>query len=1283
MAAAFEKAWGEELKREDPSLFRALLASYGTEFAWAGLFKLVHDCCVFVGPQVLHSMIMFLRNPDSPLSYGLGLTTLVTLSQLTMSLCLRHYFFKCYTTGLRVRTAVVVAIYHKALKLSASERQTRSSGEITNLMSIDAQRLQDLTTYLHAIWYSPLQISLALLFLWKQLGASSLGGVLVIVTMIPVTKIVAQWMGSMQKLLMRAKDQRVDLNGEVLASMKVVKFQAWEEPFQSRILALREVELHQLLRYYIVLSLSRMLWTFTPLMVALATFSAYVWSGHVLDVASALTSLALFEILRFPLFMLPQIISNIVEATVALKRIQSFLLCKDHKPVEAGNLDNIGIRMEGVSAAYDSKRPKVNPQADPVALDLLDKQWEVKLLKSQLNEAEHLINRHTGKAVYGSKNEGDEEAGHSLLCLKRIEFECKPGELVAVIGSVGCGKSSFINALLGEVRALTGSTSVCGKMAYFSQVPFIMNASVRDNILFSHTDEEVDEAMYQRCLRCCALKHDLDLLPNGDRTEIGEKGITLSGGQKARVALARVVYHRADLSLIDDALAAVDAHVAKQLFEEAIVNELLSCGAAGMESRSVIMVTNALQYLSHPRVDRIIVLQDGHIVESGTYNELKNGDSVFAGFLAVLRDTGTDLSGHLVEGVASSDSNGVSDESGNLVCTGREADIEAELPVKLMTDESRQSGHVKPSVYLSWIKAAGGLFAPVAILLAFGFAEGISVLSNWWITYWSGHGSLSSQSRFLAIYALINGTAALFGLFRTLLVVIFGLKVSRKLFANLLSVILHAPMSFFDTTPVGRLVNRFSKDMYTIDEQLMGTLRTYLQTLFGVFSTLLVISSVTPLFLLCLVPMLIFYLKEQSFFTISYRELKRLDSVSRSPIYALLGESVDGVAVIRAFAAQKSLLCRLTDMLDIQQHAYFLTCAAQSWLAVRLELIGTLIVTFAALSAVLEHTRSGADGTFAGLAGLSISYALSVTQSLNWSVRMASDMEANMVAVERVEEYSNIQSEGLRSTPVDAKLPQVWPPKGAIEFTEVRLRYRPGLPFVLKGLNLTIPPGSKIGVVGRTGAGKSTLMIALMRIVDVTEGTIKIDGTDISEIGLARLRRTLAVIPQDPVLFSGSVRSNLDPFHEYEDDALLDILDRVGLYARSRTSSTQSLPSLGQICIRTLTDVIAEGGINFSVGQRQLLVIARALLRGAKIVIMDEATAAVDAGTDAAIQKVIRTEFTEATCITVAHRINTILDSDYILVMSDGKAEEFDKPDMLLKKGGLFRDLVRASADNT
>jgi ATP-binding cassette subfamily C (CFTR/MRP) protein 1 len=429
--------------------------------------------------------------------------------------------------------------------------------------------------------------------------------------------------------------------------------------------------------------------------------------------------------------------------------------------------------------------------------------------------------------------------------------------------------------------------------------------------------------------------------------------------------------------------------------------------------------------------------------------------------------------------------------------------------------------------------------------------------------------------------------------------------------------------------------------------------------------------------------MLIFYLKEQSFFTISYRELKRLDSVSRSPIYALLGESVDGVAVIRAFAAQKSLLCRLTDMLDIQQHAYFLTCAAQSWLAVRLELIGTLIVTFAALSAVLEHTRSGADGTFAGLAGLSISYALSVTQSLNWSVRMASDMEANMVAVERVEEYSNIQSEGLRSTPVDAKLPQVWPPKGAIEFTEVRLRYRPGLPFVLKGLNLTIPPGSKIGVVGRTGAGKSTLMIALMRIVDVTEGTIKIDGTDISEIGLARLRRTLAVIPQDPVLFSGSVRSNLDPFHEYEDDALLDILDRVGLYARSRTSSTQSLPSLGQICIRTLTDVIAEGGINFSVGQRQLLVIARALLRGAKIVIMDEATAAVDAGTDAAIQKVIRTEFTEATCITVAHRINTILDSDYILVMSDGKAEEFDKPDMLLKKGGLFRDLVRASADNT
>jgi ABC-type multidrug transport system fused ATPase/permease subunit len=481
ISEAFERCWKEELVRSNPSLIRALFRAFGWDFAVGGFcLKAIHDCCIFVGPQVLNSMIFFLKDADAPISTGLWLTAAVTLSQLTMSFCLRHYFFKCYLFGLRIRTAVVVAIYKKALVLSTGERQTRTLGEITNLMSIDAQRLQDLTTYLHAIWYSFLQISLALFFLFKQLGPSCLGGVVVIIVMMPVTKAVATWMGSMQKRLMHAKDQRVEINSEVLGSMKVIKLQAWEESFQDRILNLRNKELKQLLRYTLANSFSIMLWTAIPLAVALATFATYVISGHRLDVASALTSLALFDILRFPLFMLPQgtrqktylafrshiicvhfspciclltyllaclsVINRIVEAGISLARVRSFLLCDEYHSVEPGALEDVGIAMENVSSAYETKKPRVEGvDVDPMAKKLMDNNWEVSLLRSQLEDAQMKIKElaMTDKEREAMENTPSEEIGYlsgSLLCLKRISFECKPGELIAVVGGVGCGK---------------------------------------------------------------------------------------------------------------------------------------------------------------------------------------------------------------------------------------------------------------------------------------------------------------------------------------------------------------------------------------------------------------------------------------------------------------------------------------------------------------------------------------------------------------------------------------------------------------------------------------------------------------------------------------------------------------------------------------------------------------------------------------------------------------------------------------------------------------------------
>ena len=450
-------------------------------------------------------------------------------------------------------------------------------------------------------------------------------------------------------------------------------------------------------------------------------------------------------------------------------------------------------------------------------------------------------------------------------------------------------------------------------------------------------------------------------------------------------------------------------------------------------------------------------------------------------------------------------------------------------------------------------------------------------------------------------------------------------------------------------------------------------------------SLILRFRLVTPYFTLCLVPMLAFYINQQRYFTKTYRELKRIDAVSRSPLYALLGETLDGVSVIRAYNAQSALINRLVSMLDLQQNAYFLTTTAQCWLAIRLEIVGTLIIFSACLCTVLEHGSQGGNETFAGLAGLSISFALSVTQSLNWSVRMGSDLEAHMVSVERIKQYCRIPTEAPHNLPIDLTLENSWPSQGEIVFSSAKLRYRPDLPLVLKGLDIRIPPQSKVGVVGRTGAGKSTLMTAIMRLVELSSGSIEIDGVDIRTVGLNLLRSNIAVIPQDPVLFSGTVRTNLDPFDEFSDDRVNEVLSRVGLLKVERSSSLHSLNSLSSrkqsSAIKSLSDEVYEGGSNFSVGQRQLLVIARSILRGAMIVIMDEATASVDADTDARIQRVMRTQFQSSTCITVAHRINTILDSDYILVMDDGRAVEFDRPESLMKKGGMFKELVTAYED--
>jgi len=1366
----------------ESSLAMALMKSFGPDFARAGALKLVHDLCIFVGPNVLHSIILFLRDPDAPLSHGLMLTVYVAVAQLTMSLCLRHYFHICYIGGLKARSAIVTAVYSKALRLSESERgKGRSSSgngkaentskskskvkgkgkgkgkgndndnnnnsndervpsmDVINLISVDAQRVQDVTTYLHALWYAPFQITLAIYFLWQRLGPSCLGGVAVIFLAIPLTRYVAMWMGQLQKRLMASRDARNEATNEVLCNVRIVKLMVWEERFRNRVMNLRDGELKSLTQYATAGAASTVLWSAIPLFVSLATFAAYSLSGNMLDAADALTALSLFEILRFPLFMLPTVINNLVEAGVSLERVRDFLDSVEHRPVERGDLEGRGeIRIRGGTFAYDGGKYNCDrSKSSSGTVDdeqLRDAEWEIKLLRAQLNDAESELRRGEKFQIDGNgSNYGGDYANCNAitvgcstgaipmededsddydfddgsvvdepaswedpLALRRINLNVRKGKLIVVVGAVGSGKSTLLRAILGEVRAVSGDVCSRGRVAYFAQTPFVTNNTLRNNVLFG-SDRPIDEKQYRLAISSSALEHDLSLLPDGENTEIGERGVTLSGGQKARVALARAVYHRADVCLLDDPLAAVDAHVGRDIFHGCIAD-----GMVGRDGSSVVLVTNAIQHLSHSRVDSILVLKNGTVAERGTYSSLtEDRKSLFSSFLRVMAETGIKKDNkNNEEEERNGNETGITDISSNEIITEpcspikRRSSISnksAVLPLRsvpkpLMTSEldEREKGHVTISVYHTWIKAAGGILVGVLILLSFALVEGVNILSKWWLTYWSNHARDpgESQGKFLTIYAFINIAAAICLFGRAILIVVSGIKSSRLLFSQMLDVILQAPMSFFDITPTGRIINRFSKDVYTLDENLVTSLRSYLSTLSSVISCCAVITFVTPLFTVCLIPIIVFYIYQQTYFTKTYRELKRLDSIYRSPINALLGETLDGITTIRAFGTQQSLLDRVTDMMDLQQNVYYLTVIGQCWLAVRLELVGTCIIFFACLCSILQHDNMGGNEVFASTAGFAISFALTVTQSLNWSVRMGSDLEANMVSVERIQQYCRVPSEAPHYLTSDKNVSSEWPEKGSIKFSNVTMRYRQGLPLVLKGLNISIPSRAKVGVVGRTGAGKSTLMVSLLRLVELDSGSITIDGIDIRNLGLKLLRSKIAVIPQDPTLFSGTIRSNLDQFGDYSNKRLNMVLERVGLKSTSseRSQSSNSLLTLDEEKsshhVKGLSDLVLEGGSNFSVGQRQLLVVARALLCGAQIVIMDEATASVDADTDARIQRVIRTEFKQATCITVAHRINTILDSDYVLVMSDGQAAEFDVPETLLEKGGLFKDLV-------
>lgn len=917
--------------------------------------------------------------------------------------------------------------------------------------------------------------------------------------------------------------------------------------------------------------------------------------------------MAYFNLMRIPLTLFPMTLREAIKAYVSLQRITKFLnaeeLDENNVDTSTKNGDN-DIEIESATLSWD-------------------------------------------------------EQSLETPTLKGINCDITRGSLVAIVGTVGSGKSSILAAILGEMEKIQGRIATQGSIAYVAQQAWIQNLSLKDNILFGQT---YDLEKYNKVIDGCALKADLAMLANADDTEIGENGINLSGGQKQRVNLARAVYSSADIFLLDDPLSAVDVHVSKHIFERII-------GKGGLlQGKTRLWVTNNLTYLS--QVDQIIVIDQGQVLEQGTYEDLmrKKKKSQHQSYLSTMIqvEESTKSEDTDKEAVVVADESEVALEQ----VVEEPNEVPTQTQEKLVKEEVSETGRVKFSTYLAYFRTLGYSFSLLFVTLV-GAIESLHLAGNIWLSKWSDANNIDDGDAieaniddFLPGYIYIGLSEMIIKLLNDLSFFNRCAYASKRVHRDLLNNVMKSPMKFFDTNPMGRILNRFTSDLDTIDQMIPYEILDFTWCLIECIVVILLICITTPIFVAVVIPLLGLYYYIQSVYIASSRQLKRLYSVSKSPIFAHFSETTNGAQTIRAYRQQARFIQESQKRMTTNVKSIYLNLMSNRWLGIRLEGIGNMFVFFAALFAVLAR-----ESLTAGQAGLSITSSLQIIGALVWVVRQACMLETDCVAIERIMEYTNNEQEAAWQIPQTDLQKSSWPEKGNIQFQSYQTKYRPGLDLVLKGITMDIHGQEKIGICGRTGAGKSSLTLALFRIIEASQGAITIDGQDISLLGLHTLRSRLTIIPQDPVLFTGDLRFNLDPVGEHNDDALWKSLEQSHLKNHILTNLSDGLDS-----------EVTEGGTNFSVGQRQLICLARALLRKTQILVLDEATAAIDQETDNLIQKTLKTEFAHCTVLTIAHRLHTILDSDRIAVFEKGLLKEFDTPSNLLQtEDSSFKAMVNDS----
>ncbi|EAW25211.1 ATP-binding cassette transporter YOR1 [Aspergillus fischeri NRRL 181] len=1275
LALAFKKRIEQGSKRP---LARALIDTLRHDLVVGGICQLVGMMCMILSPYVVRHLITFsteayaahIRGIPGPhigpgLGYAFGLYAMQVLQSLTMNQAL----YRGMVVGGMAKAGLTSQIFAKAMRLSnraraggkqtddtgqkpAEESPSRaaandaaketagwSNGRITTLLGVDVDRIDTASGMLHMLWVAPIGLIVALIILIVNIGYSALAGYALLVVGVFALAWAMRLLVQFRRAINKITDQRVTLTREILYSVRFVKFFGWESSFLKRLEAVRNREIGSIKRLLFVRHAVVVCMVSLPTFASLLSFVTYALSDHGMSPDRIFASLALFNVLRMPLIMLNLTITQMTDAWTAMNRIQEFLQAEEKSdPVEWDTGMDKAIEVEHASFTWEQVQSNKG-----------EEKKEEKPKHSQVSPKDA-----TPSSPPDDNSDTTELAPFKLT---DINFEVGRDELLAVIGTVGSGKSSLLGALAGDMRLTEGKVRMGATRSFCPQYAWIQNVSVRENILFG---SDYDEEFYDRVIDACALRADLDIFPNGDQTEIGERGITVSGGQKQRINIARAVYSKADIVLMDDPLSAVDAHVGRHIMDKAI------CGL--LKDKCRVLATHQLHVLS--RCDRIIVMKEGRIDAIGTFDDLVRTNEHFRELMSSTSQQ---------EKQSDDDVEEKSDEAE----PAKDQIDKAKPAAALMSKEEVATGSVGWPVWKAYITASGSFFLNfIAFLVLLACLNGGLVMTGLWVSYWTSDKFPNlTAGQYMGIYAAIC-TAQALALYGFALHVTIAAAVSSKtMLHRAMYRVLRAPMAFFDTTPLGRITNRFSRDVQVMDSELGESIRMFAFTFTQILATMGLIIAFYHYFAIALGPLFLLFLLAAAYYRASARNLKRHDSVLRSTVFSRFGEAITGVASIQAYKMEGYFQRNLHESIDSMNGAYFLTFSNQRWLSIRLDAIGSLMILVVGILVVTSRFNVGPS-----VSGLVLSYVLNITLSLQFTIRQFAEVGNNMNAAERIHYYGTSLDQ---EAPLQlAEVPPSWPEKGRITFSDVQMRYRDGLPLVLKGLTMDVRGGERIGIVGRTGAGKSSIMAALFRLNELSGGSIKIDDIDIATVGLRDLRTRLAIIPQDPTLFRGTIRSNLDPFNEHTDLELWAALRKAHLVgqelpedeSQDGTLTPSSMNEKQQTVQRLHLDtIVEEEGHNFSLGQRQLMALARALVRDARIIICDEATSSVDFETDQKVQETMAQGFQGKTLLCIAHRLRTIINYDRICVMDQGQIAEFDTPLALWEKGGIFRSMCDQS----